>query len=411
MTLMFSYFKKQIEEIKNDAAVRIYGAFIAFGYFLCFIQWRPFYIAQHMADPSQVYCWPFFENCFAVRPFTAEQAHLFIVIYGVIAFLGIPLFLFRKSCTAGYWWLILVTVLKTLIYVQDYALRMNQHYMLYFITFVFLFIPHKRQLLQIAMVLFYFWASTLKFNMEWISGQAMHTRPLGVPWRLVPAACVYAVVIEFLIVWGTLSVNRRIFWFALSQLVLFHIASWPVVGYFYPTLMFSLLTIFPLTVLIGHPGEPTDLLRSLFTGQQPKAIYLFILFFSTLQLIPVIMPGDEKLTGEGRLFALHMIDAKVKCQGAITLKFKDGTTQEIPIPLKDSIKRTQCEPAMNFSLAKRSCYLNRNDPNFADLDIYYEARKSTERIFRPLVDVNDFCGKELTYRILQPNDWIIRYER
>lgn len=403
-----TYIQKQIEEIKNDTAVRIYGALIMFCYFLCFVQWNPIYISKHMASPADVYCWPFFENCFAYRPFNAEQTHLIISIYGLCALVGIPLFFFRKYCHWAYWWLVVVTLFKTFIYAQDYALRMNQHYMLYFVTFVFLFLPYKRPLLRIAMVLFYFWAATLKFNMEWISGQAMHTRPLGIPWRLLSASCVYAIVLEFLIVWGTLSPVRWIFWSSLFQLFLFHVVSWTVVGYFYPTLMVALLMIFPLTFLIPHPTEPKNLLKSLFKGQQPRVIYFYIVFFSFLQLVPVLMPGDEKLTGEGRLFALHMIDAKVRCQGAITLKFTDGTTQQIAIPLKDSIKRTQCEPAMNFSLAKRSCYLHRNDPTFKDLDIYYEVRKSTEKTFRPLVDIKDFCSQRLSYHLFQLNDWIIR---
>ena len=406
--MLRTYFNKQIEEIENDTALRIYGAFVAFGYFLCSLSWRPMHIAARMASPSDGYCWPFFENCFAYRPFTAEQVHLIIIIYGLIALIGVPLFFSRKHCALAYWWLIFVTVLKTLIYVQDYSLRMNQHYMLYFITLVYLFLPYKRQLLRITLVMFYVWASTLKFNTEWLSGQAMTARPLGVPWRLLPASCVYTVILESVIVWGVLSANRRIFWAALSQLFLFHIASWTVVGYFYPTLMFALLSIFPLTALISSSAEPASLLKSLFTGREPAVIYLYIFFFSGLQLIPVIIPGDEKITGEGRLFALHMIDAKVKCQGATTLKFKDKTSQKIFIPLEKSIKRTQCEPAMNFSIAKRSCYLYRDDPNFEGLDITYEARRSTEKTMRPLVDIKDFCRQDLSYHMLQPNDWIIR---
>src|SRR3989338_2135123 len=408
MSVLQKYFNEQIAEIKNDAAVRIYGAFVAFGYFLCFLAWRPAYIAEHMSNPAEVYCWPFFENCFAYRPFTTEQTQLIIAVYGLAAFIGVLLFLFQKHCTLAYWWLILTTVFKTVIYVQDYALRMNQHYMLYFITLVFLFLPYKRQLLRITMVLFYFWASTLKFNTEWLSGQAMTARPLGVPWRLLPASCVYAAILESVLVWGILSANRRTFWVTLFQLFLFHVVSWTVVGYFYPTLMFALLSIFPLTALIPDSAEPKSLLKSLFTGRQPPVVYFFILLFSSLQLIPVAMPGDEKLTGEGRLFALHMIDAKVKCQGAITLKFKDGTSETISIPIKKSIKRTQCEPAMNFSVAKRSCYLHRDNPNFKDLDVYYEARRATQKAMRTLVDIKDFCSQRLSYDMVRPNPWIIR---
>ena len=65
---------------------------------------------------------------------------------------------------------------------------------------------------------------------------------------------------------------------------------------------------------------------------------------------------------------------------------------------------------MNFSVAKRSCYLYRDDPNFEGLDIYYEARRATEKNMRPLVDIKDFCRQDLAYHMLSPNEWIIRSE-
>jgi hypothetical protein len=54
-----------------------------------------------------------------------------------------------------------------------------------------------------------------------------------------------------------------------------------------------------MTRLFPNAAEPKNQLKSLFTGKQPHIVYIFILFFSCLQLIPVLMPGDEKITGQG----------------------------------------------------------------------------------------------------------------
>ena len=282
---------------------------------------------------------------------------------------------------------------------------MNQHYMLYVATAAFLLLPNKRVLLRYTLVSFYVWASFLKYNVEWLSGDTLYHNPLWVPESLIPASCVYVVLLESFIVWGVLSSRRWIYWGALAQLALFHVVSWPVVGNFYPLLMFALLMIFPLTLLYPHPSEPASLLRSLFTGRQPRSTYAFLTCFAVLQLIPVAMPGDEKITGEGRLFSLHMFDSRVFCSGAITLKFNDGTTQILSIPLKETT-RIRCDPAVNFSRAKGACYDHRNDQNFLDLDLYYEARRSHQKVKRPLVDVKDFCGQNLSYDLWRPNEWI-----
>ncbi len=405
----FRYFYSQIDEIKNDTALRLYGAFVAFGYFLCYTVWDGKRTALELADPAQAYCWPFFLNCYEHRYLNAAQVEQIILFYGLACVVGVLLFLSRKTTSAAYWWLVGITILKTLIYVQDYRLRMNQHYMLYWVTLAYLFFPYKRQMLRYLLVFFYFWASVLKYNVEWMSGKALYAKPFLVPWRLVPASCVYAALLETFISWGTLSANRWIYWFALSQLWLFHIASWNVVGPFYPMLMFGLLMIFPLTYFTPPaPSEPKSLWAALVKGKQQPVIYIFLGVFSIFQLVPIVIPGDEKITGEGRLFALHMFDARVKCQGAVTVKFKDGRTEVIEIPVKHTA-RIQCDPVVNLTIAKRTCYLNRDNPDFRNVDLYYEARRAHEKVMRPLVDIPDVCDKDISYRLLGTNDWIKRY--
>ena len=49
--------------------------------------------------------------------------------------------------------------------------------MAFWACFVYLLIPGKRDAVRLLLVLFYFWAGTLKVNWEWISGAALY-RPL-----------------------------------------------------------------------------------------------------------------------------------------------------------------------------------------------------------------------------------------
>lgn len=409
ISTILRYFGSQVEAMRNDRALHLYGVFVAFGHVLTYLNWRAQNVAWQLSDKGESICWPFFESCFEYRIFSRHDVQLILLSYGFASAIGVCLFLARRLCGVAYWWLLFVNVFKTFIYIQDYRLRLNQHYMLYFITFVFLFLPNKRDLLRYTLVVFYFWAAILKCNAEWISGSALYANPLWVPHHLIPASCVYVIILESLIVWGVLCGRGWVYWIALFQLFLFHLVSWPVVGFFYPLLMFALLTIFPLTFFIHDriAGVRTSTLKPLLTGRQPTASYLFIAVFSLLQVMPMIIPGDERITGEGRLFALHMFDARVFCHGAITLKFKNGIAKKITIPV-GQVPRIQCDPAVYFSVGKRKCYELRDDPQFLDLDLCYQARRSHEQAMQPLVDIRNFCQQNLSYNLFTPNEWIMK---
>jgi hypothetical protein len=169
--------------------------------------------------------------------------------------------------------------------------------------------------------------------------------------------------------------------------------------------MIGLLTIFPLTYFINTKGQPQSLIRPLFRFKEPASSYAFIIFFSMLQLVPRAFPGNSAITGEGRLFALHMFDAKVVCSGEMTLHYKDGSRKiRIPFP---NVYRIKCDPIVYYSKAVQYCYKNRNNPSFIDLDIYYSARLNSQADKRPLVGISGFCGQHLSYDMLKHNDWIM----
>src|SRR5436309_1795448 len=167
--------------------------------------------------------------------------------------------------------------------------------------------------LRVLVTLFYFWAGTLKLNWEWISGAGLY-RPM---WPFsgggVVAACAYVIVLELGVAWGLLAGRAWIFWAAFAQFLVFHALSWQVVGFFYPLLMFAILAIFPLSRLVPPRDPPEGLLTALCRGREVWPVYARAALLPLLQLIPYAFPGDRTLTGQGRLYALHMFDARATC--------------------------------------------------------------------------------------------------
>ena len=80
--------------------------------------------------------------------------------YFTLAVAALLLFTRRWTTPAAYLALLILELVKILIIVQDYRLRLNQHYMAFFVALAFLLFPAKRRVVQYLIVLFYFWAQS-----------------------------------------------------------------------------------------------------------------------------------------------------------------------------------------------------------------------------------------------------------
>ena len=304
--------------------------------------------------------------------------------------------------------LIILELVKIAIIVQDYRLRLNQHYMAFFVALAFLLFPAKRRVLQYLIVLFYFWAGTLKLNREWLTGAALYRQEfLWLPQALIPAACAYVVVLETILSFGLLARRAWIFWATLGQLALFHAMSWPIVGSFYPSLMFCLIAIFPLSRL-WPVGADWPSFASIERGLELRSTYALLATFSLLQLVPYAFPGDSAITGEGRLFALHMFDARVACEAHLTLHDAQGGTQLVQITTDRGPVRSRCDPLVHFNVARAFCREGAASGGWTDLDLFLQSRRATEPTLRPVIQIERFCAANPSYDVWRPNPWITR---
>jgi len=354
----------------------VYGAVLGALHVLQGVAWIAYKDVVALVTGPDVACWPLVP-CEALRgwltPWWAKRLVAVYIGLGVAAAIA-----FARG-RGGKKTLFAASVVGLFVYALDYRMRFNQTYMFGWVLGAFLLAKDPLASVRALVVSFYFWAGTLKLNREWLSGAALYAKPWLVPERLVPAACAYVVALELGLVFGLLSRRRWVRHVVLAQLAAFHVVSVTVVGWFYPLLMFGLLSVFVLE----------DEARV-----ERRTFGVFALF----QIAPYAFGGDPALTGEGRLFALHMFDARVVCRGVARV---DGAG----FPLVDDADeaRTRCDPIVILARLRRLC---REHPG-ATIDAAVDARRTSETSLRPLVRIDDACRAAPVYSVWRRNPWIV----
>lgn len=404
-----------MREIKKDWVLRVYGFFLGCTLVLNWIDWQFFrqsaqgdllvmILGKEKGFPA--ICWPFFETCYKYRVLSSTQVQYLLTVFLLMAIATSILFLFKRFYSLAWWLLLGAFIMKVLILVQDFRLRKNQHYMNIIVILIFLFIPKKRQTLQYIIVGFYFFAGLLKLNFEWLSGAAIYNRHrFPLPDLLFVPSMYYVVILELFLSFWLISRSPLKFWFVAINYLIFHWVGYHIVGFYYPLLMIMMMSVF---VLVKLDRDDVDYLKLLRMGRASIFSYVTIGVFTLLQLIPVFMSKDSSITGEGRLFSLHMFDAKVICRWGINLRFLQGDryanfgNDEVP-----TVVRVRCDPIVVYELAKRQCEKYQFTNGFVDLNIYLVSRKSSDKGDQVVINFHDFCRLRPNYRVLSKNLWIL----
>ena len=391
--------------IDGDPALRAYAVVASLLHALTGLAWFTYKHIDTLVTGDDCVCWPLVPHCEGVRALlTPDFVRGAVVLYMALGVVAAALFA-RRRPPLGLATFMAATVLCGALYALDYRLRLNQTYMFGWVALALLVAPRKAQALQALVALFYFWAGTLKVNREWISGAALYEKPLLVPAALVPAACVYVLVLEMVLIWGLFAPSPRWRWAVYVQLLVFHAVSWKVVGYFYPLLMFGLTAIYPL-VWLRAPDEALTLACLRTDRGARTAVGAVAAVFSAFQLVPHLFPGDTAVTGEGRLFSLHMFDARVECSGGATIRTASGAAAHADLINERTDARTRCDPIVLVAEAGRLCRALDGKSDHPRLDVAIDAKRTTDERATPLIHVDDFCRQNIAYSMWHHNDWI-----
>jgi hypothetical protein len=171
-------------------------------------------------------------------------------------------------------------------------------------------------------------------------------------------------------------------------------------------LMFALLAIYPLARLFPDAqARRSHLLHRFIRGDAPAATYAFVAALCLLQGVPRLFPGDSALTGEGRMFAIHMFDAAIECDPYVMLRRLGGTLERKSID-RALPERIRCDPIVLFNRGRALCRSPERGTEFSDFDLYLNARKASDSALRPIIALQGFCETAPTYDLWRHNWWI-----
>jgi hypothetical protein len=170
-------------------------------------------------------------------------------------------------------------------------------------------------------------------------------------------------------------------------------------------LMLCLLSILPMTRLFDPPSEWVTFS---WTPSRTRGLLNAVVLgsFALLQMVPRAFPGDTAVTGEGRVFALHMFDALIECDAKLTYHFADGTAHDDALEETSRLPhRSRCDPIIFFDIAKNNC--RRRLPGVVDLDLSLRSRHSADPEYHQTIDIRNFCATNPTYDMWRHNTWIL----
>ena len=398
--------------------MQYYGAALSLAHIVTAYYWlRDTSVVNNFSNEyGHSICWAFLPNCLDWRFFSESAARMALFAYGALAAACAGLFLWGKQARLSYFLFLGLSLSKFYLYLQSYSLMGNYHYMTFLVDWFFLFLPAAHRAIPLLIMFFYFYAGLLKLNTEWISGAAIPMewisgqkfyRDLFLNPNLAIPFSAYGAFIELVVIFGLLSANRWIFWFAFLNIASFHAFSWGIVGYLYPCIMFCLISIYP--ILRFFPVEGTsigDSAKRIFQNWRESRLTLaFFSIFMIFQSIHHIMPGDSALTVEYRMFALNMLDAKTECASSSYAHFEDRVVDLSYEKKNNNFNvRSWCEPYVYFARAKAACREFASEKGFKGISLSLLSKRTTDPNYHKVVEEDDICGLE--YSVLFPNKWI-----
>ena len=401
------HIKFQIQEISSYNSLRWYGIFLSMTHVATFFFWHHnAFIYQYLTKNAGKICWPQLPFCESLRFLSPLGVQTLLYIYLVIAVLTVCLFFNRKTVRQAYWLFLIVNVLKLYMFLMDYRLMDGCHYILFLVSFVYLFVRQKLFFISLLISGFYFFTALLKISDPvWLMGLSFNMGiwlPSFFTEDMKLVFCFYIVCLETI---GSLFLILRTNWKAVvyMQWILLYIFSCFTVGYFYPSVMLCLLSLFWLMFIFNENYKILGF-NKMFSG------VVFTTPVAIGSLLSFIIPGDTNLTGEGRLYGLNVPTVYTHCNSQIMLRFQNKILQEhFPRYYNGYPLNLRCDPYIDFNTIKQICSFYKEDPKFIDLNWSLYSKRAHDLKYRQIVNEESACSKSLKYFSWRRNHWIKIY--
>ncbi len=391
---------------------------------------------------------PLFQNLRSLVFMDGFQTETYLYVLGMLALLGLFSLFYLRSSLFALCVLAGLFVNKLYFYLGDFRLFTNYHHFHLLYTLTILVSQDKMRFFRGALGLSYFMSAVVKLSPSWLLGEYFNSIAGKLPmlpkesW-VVTSASVGVVVLEFL---GPLCWFTRIAWLrrlSFGAFILFHVYSGVIVGFWYTTLM--------LPVVVAAFLEFNEPLQA---GYRFLRRHLAVFGFFALALLGsvyhFVIPGDVRLTAEGRYFGLFMFDANhsVRFQTEIKKGNKSWLVQvyrswNVPDDVTVVDSSVRCEFHQDGSLTNRfevtspirdgdqvifnpQYFASARMRMYGDPYLYYFYARELVRRYQPdrvsihldkqldgrrgfvtLLEIPDFARLSPTYKSFAHNEWIL----
>ena len=319
-------------------------------------------------------------------PYGYSQTIFFVFLFSFIA-LGMYALYIKKF---QYLFIALVLLWSYKLYiVYGFDSGNYDYYDLIFVA-LFLFTKNKLYWLRVFFLVLYFLASTIKIHEGWILGTYFTSLETGLPIfgnYFAPVITNLVIISQMIFSWflfkpkDTLAFKLSFFYF-----LFFHLYSGILVEYRF------MISSLPLLVILFWLPKEVSYKKD--EGFFPELLFVFILF---LQLIAIIIPGDQKMTLEGNKYGLYMFEANHQCIANYTINYINSSSTIVT--KKSSDAHNRCDPYDYVYTYKYKCFQS----GVKSIMLTFDHSINGGPFFR-IIDSENIC--KLTYYPFKHNTWI-----
>lgn len=425
-------------EVDASPTLRFLGAALCFYHYLTWSFWfdRPHLSAAGPLAADYVPLWPF-EGLGWTLVLSEPATRLLIQILALSALAAMFGFAQARLTLSAMRVLAFNCLAKTFFYLHDLGEVANFHHVHLYLCVFFLFARHKLPWFRWGLAMVYWMAALVKLTPSWLQGEYFSSVPAHFPLLAASPAGVtfWSQVLIFQELVGPMLWFSRSWWLRRVSVVtflLFHLYSGVIVGFWYTALMLPLVA-----GAVWNFDEPVRL-----PWDPPMVVFSILLALGAA--LPFWIPGDVRLTAEGRYTGLFMFDANrrvtarlevVKGSRDFVFELEYGWPQRAVLDWTTRLRlRTAdggsapiTEPVVDEGVILFNPRLFRRGSSrmFGDPYLYYVWAKGVEERYHPdrislrltqqldgaekeyvVLDIADFAAQAPTYRAFSHNEWI-----
>lgn len=408
------YIRGNIWEIKKSGSLKTLGALLALFHLLQFyLWWDDGDLPLKFVKQGLPMCWSLMENCDWLRSIPIQILTVFYFGYAVMMGLAAIVLLLSDFVTLGYYFMMAGMLCGMLMYFQDLRLSSNEGYLIFFMTFAFLFIPSKHRGMRWLIVSFFAARGLSQASPDWLSGN-WYKDHLQIPIKLAEWFAALSLLVQMIGSVALLFRDARYFW-----------SGWLLLFFFECTHLYMgelLATSTGLGVLLYVVFDEFELRKQereyiyqSFIRPEPSFILggILLALFWSAQLTPFLhLKQSSKVRQVLDVWALHPEAAQEECEQRTFAVYAKRIEQIDVQPQMSRQPAMMCNVYMRFLDLKAMCTtLKEADPEFVTLSSALDIRSFRDKSNYRAFEVRDFCNPDLTFKKLGEVKWTMTADR